>query len=72
MNMYLFIVRVGNMNKTLHEQTLNALYNLGIKHVFESFEEEIEDWTGVEKENAQYLIDKVKKLYKDELNEINN
>lgn len=67
MDMYLFIVRVGNMDKTLH-----ALYNLGIKHVFESFEEEIEDWTGVEKENAQYLIGKVKELYMDELNEKNN
>lgn len=49
-----------------------SLYNLGIKHVFESFEEEIEDWTGVEKENAQYLIGKVKELYMDELNEKNN
>ena len=60
------------MDKTLYEQTLNTFYNLGIKHVFESFEEEIEDWTGVEKENAQYLIDKVKDLYKDELDEIYN
>lgn len=49
------------------DKTLHTLYNLGIKHVFESFEEEIEDWTGVEKENAKYLIDKVKELYKDEL-----
>lgn len=54
------------------DETLHSLYNLGIKHVFASFEEEIEDWTGVHKENAQYLIDRVKELYKDELNEIDN
>lgn len=49
---------------------MNELYNLGVKHVFESFEEELEYWPDdVCKRNAQYLIDQVKELYKDELNE---
>ena len=39
----------------------DSQYNLGIKHVFEAFQEEIdENWTDYFHANAQYLIDKVK------------
>lgn len=36
-------------------------YRLGIKHVFEAFQEEIDEhWTGDFRANAQYLVDEVK------------
>ncbi len=39
----------------------DSQYNLGIKHVFEAFQKEIdENWTDDFHANAQYLIDKVK------------
>ena len=43
-------------------------YNLGIKHVFDAFQEEIdENWTGDFRSNAQYLVDKVRRIFSDEL-----
>lgn len=43
-------------------------YNLGIKHVFEAFQEEIdENWTGDFRSNAQYLVDKVKLQFEEHL-----
>ena len=42
----------------------NSQYNLGIKHVFEAFQREIdENWTDDFHANAQYLIDKVKEQF---------
>ena len=42
----------------------DSQYNLGIKHVFEAFQKEIdENWTGDFHANAQYLIDKVKEQF---------
>lgn len=42
----------------------DSQYNLGIKHVFEAFQREIdENWTDDFHANAQYLIDKVKEQF---------
>ena len=46
----------------------DSQYNLGIKHVFDAFQEEIdENWTGDFRANAQYLVDKVKGFFEEEL-----
>ena len=46
-------------------------YNLGIKHVFDAFQEEIdENWTGDFRANAQYLVDKVKWRFDKYLTEV--
>lgn len=42
----------------------DSQYNLGIKHVFDAFQEEIDkNWTDDFHANAQYLIDKVKEQF---------
>ena len=46
----------------------DSQYNLGIKHVFDAFQEEIdENWSGDFRANAQYLVDKVKWQFEDYL-----
>lgn len=48
----------------------DSQYNLGIKHVFDTFQEEIDNnWTGDFRANAQYLVDKVKEQFEDYLTE---
>lgn len=43
-------------------------HDAGIKQVFDAFEYEIEEnWTGDFRANAQYLVDKVKMLFTEEL-----
>ena len=50
--------------KDLYHQGQDA----GIKRVFDAFEYEIENnWTGDFRVNAQYLVDKVKWLFTEEL-----
>ena len=48
----------------------DSQYNLGIKHVFDTFQDEIDNnWTGDFCSNAQYLVDKVKEQFKEYLTE---
>lgn len=49
---------------------LKESYNLGVKAVFKAFDEEIKDLSQLHRMNAEYLINLIKKQFREELNDI--
>lgn len=55
--------------KNLLNNAWNSAYKAGVQSVFETFMDEIEDWDGLHKKNAEYLINLVKQTYAEYLEE---
>lgn len=51
------------------KEVINTSYNMGVKAVFDALNDEIEDWSGIHKKNAEYLISIVENLFEDNLKE---